>query len=70
MSLVNNSMLSSIPAAFWSLVLAPGINPVDIAVVPNGVESLSSTITSVPISFTARAAQRPQAPAPITTTGI
>ena len=70
MSFANISGVSSIPAALCSLVFAPGINPVDIAVVPNGVESLSMTRTSELFSFADKAADRPQPPAPTTTIGI
>ena len=68
-SAVNNSAESSIPAADCNRVPAPGIKPVDMAVVPKGVGSCSRTNTFAPDSFAANAAQSPQAPAPTMTTG-
>ena len=70
MSFANISGESVIPASLCNLVFAPGINQVDIDVVPKGVGSLSITRTSVLFSLTARAAHKPQPPAPITMTGI
>src|SRR5690606_23443430 len=61
--------VSSTPRAFCRLVPAAGIMPEDIAVDPLGDGSRSSTSTSAPASCAAKAATRPQAPPPITSTG-
>jgi hypothetical protein len=69
MSPASSSGVSTMPSAFWKRVPAAGMRPVESVVLPVGLASRSSTSTSAPPSFAARAAVRPHAPAPMTSTG-
>ena len=69
MSAAKISGVSSMPSRACSRVPAAGIMPVESEVLPVGFSSRSSTSTSAPPSRAASAAARPQAPAPMTTTG-
>ena len=69
MSAANNSAQSLIPRSRCRRVSAPGIRPVDIAVLPSADASRSSTSASAPAPLAASAAVRPQPPPPIMSTG-
>ena len=64
MSPAKRSTVSLLPMTDCQRVLQAGMNPDDRAVEPLGQLSHSKTITSAPVSFAARAAINPAAPAP------
>ena len=64
MSSTKISTVSMLPIADCQRVLQAGMKPDESAVEPLGTLSRSNTITSTLLSFAARAATRPAAPAP------